>query len=196
MARLGREKLSSGGQGVILTDREIRIALEKEQISISPAPSQEAFSSTSVDLTLDPTLTVYKDQTVGVDRIIDPAAEGLDHEEVLAELTDQVIILEDGHILKHRSFILGWTAETIKLPVNARLAARVEGKSSLARFGLEIHLTAPIIHAGFRGRIRLEIVNNNKVPIRLRADMRICQLIFELTFGTPDIGYQGQFLGQ
>lgn len=181
---------------MILTDREIRIALEKEQIVISPVPSQEAFSSTSVDLTLDQVLTVYKNQTAGVERIIDPAAEGLDHEEVLAELTDQITIPEDGYILDHGTLILGWTAENVTLPVNARLAARVEGKSSLARFGLEIHLTAPTIHAGFRGRIRLEIINNNKVPMRLSIGMRICQLIFEMTLGTPDHGYQGQFIDQ
>lgn len=80
--------------------------------------------------------------------------------------------------------------------MNARLAARVEGKSSLARFGLGVHITAPTIHAGFKGRVRLEIFNNNIVPIRLITGMRICQLIFELTLGTPDHGYQGQFLDQ
>jgi dCTP deaminase len=35
------------------------------------------------------------------------------------------------------------------LPHTARLAARVEGKSSLARLGLGVHVTAPTIHAGF-----------------------------------------------
>lgn len=181
---------------MILTDREIRIALDKEQIEVSPTPSQEAFSSTSLDLTLDPILSIYKDQTTGVEQTIDPTAEELDHEAVLDELTNTETIPNDGYVLNRGKLILGWTAETIKLPVNARLAARVEGKSSLARFGLGIHITAPTIHAGFEGRIRLEIINNNIVPIRLRAGMRICQLIFELTLGTPDKGYQGQFLGQ
>ena len=181
---------------MILTDREIRIALEKAQILVSPSPSQEAFSSTSLDLTLDPILNIYKDQMAGVEQTIDPAAQGLDHEAVLTELTDQKTIPEDGYILNHGKLVLGWTVETIKLPLNARLAARVEGKSSLARFGLGIHITAPTIHAGYRGRIRLEIFNHNTVPIRLNAGMRICQLIFELTLGTPDHGYQGQFLGQ
>ena len=181
---------------MILTDREIRIALEKGQIVVSPSPSQEAYSSTSLDLTLDPTLSIYKEQTAGVERTIDPAAQDLDHEAVLAELTSQKTIPDDGYVLNDGKLILGWTAETIKLPVNARLAARVEGKSSLARFGLGIHITAPTIHAGFRGRIRLEIINNNIVPIRLNTGMRICQLIFELTFGTPDQGYRGQFLDQ
>jgi len=35
----------------------------------------------------------------------------------------------------------------------------VEGKSSLARLGIGIHITAPTIHAGFKGPIQLEICN-------------------------------------
>ncbi|MEZ5888805.1 MAG: hypothetical protein R3D52_00230 [Xanthobacteraceae bacterium] len=61
---------------------------------------------------------------------------------------------------------------------------------------LIVHITAPTIHAGFDGRIRLEMVNHGKIPIRLRPGMRICPLIFEQTLGTPEKGYQGQFSGQ
>jgi dCTP deaminase len=77
-----------------------------------------------------------------------------------------------------------------------KYAARVEGKSSLSRIGLAIHITAPTIHAGYDGHIRLELVNNGPLPIRLRVGMPICQLIFEQTLGTPDKGYHGQFAGQ
>jgi len=75
------------------------------------------------------------------------------------------------------------------LPVHTRLAARVEGKSSLARFGLGVHITAPTIHSGFALPIRLEIMNHGYLPIRLREGMKICQLIFELTLGTPEKGF-------
>jgi dCTP deaminase len=92
--------------------------------------------------------------------------------------------------------VLGWTAEHIDLKIDARLAARVEGKSSLARLGLGIHITAPTIHSGFNGRIRLEMINHGTFPVRIRTGMRICQLIFEITLGTPARGYKGQFLGQ
>ena len=77
-----------------------------------------------------------------------------------------------------------------------RLAARVEGKSSLARLGLAVHVTAPTIHAGFDGHTQLEIINHGGVPIRLRTGMRIYQLIFEQTLGTPVKGYSGRFSGQ
>ena len=60
--------------------------------------------------------------------------------------------------------MLGWTAEYVELPIDSRIAARVEGKSSLARLGLGVHITAPTIHAGFPGQIRLEIVNHGHLP--------------------------------
>jgi len=46
---------------VILTDREIQIALDKKQITIDPLPALEAYSSTSVDLTLDQHINVFRD---------------------------------------------------------------------------------------------------------------------------------------
>jgi dCTP deaminase len=84
----------------------------------------------------------------------------------------------------------------VNLPYDSRLAARVEGKSSLARLGLGVHITAPTIHAGFEGQIRLELINHGRLPITVKPGMRICQLIFEQTLGTPQRGYHGQFSGQ
>ena len=66
------------------------------------------------------------------------------------------------------------------------LAARVEGKSSLARFGLLAHFTAPTIHAGFEGHITLEMMNLGPSPIILTPGMAICQLILEQVHGVPD----------
>jgi len=57
-------------------------------------------------------------------------------------------------------------------------------------------MTAPTIHAGFEGRIRLEIVNHGHLPILLKSNMRICQLVFEQTLDTPAKAYIGQFQGQ
>ncbi len=84
----------------------------------------------------------------------------------------------------------------MELPIQSRIAARVEGKSSLARLGLGIHVTAPTIHAGFKGEIQLEIAHHGTIPVRLTVGMKVCQLIFEMSLGTPEKGYQGQFQGQ
>jgi len=92
--------------------------------------------------------------------------------------------------------MLARTQEWIELPRTARLAARVEGRSSLARLGVAVHLTAPVIHAGFRGYITLEITNPGPLPIRLRPGMQICQLVLELLFGTPSKEMTGLFQDQ
>jgi dCTP deaminase len=83
-------------------------------------------------------------------------------------------------VLPPGKFALGITHEWIELPRRSKIAARVEGRSTLARLGLAIHMTAPIIHAGFEGRIVLEMYNFGPYPLRLRPrEFAVCQLIFE-----------------
>jgi dCTP deaminase len=181
---------------VILTDREIKLALETGLIVIDPTPEDDAFSSTAVDLTLDSTLTEFSGDEGGVEKTIDPSHPEFQSEITLSQITNNISIPSDGFLLKPNRLVLAWTREYVNLISKNRVAARVEGKSSLSRLGLGVHLTAPTIHSGFDGHIRLEMVNHGYHPIRLRTGMRICQLIFEQTLGTPDRGYQGQFSGQ
>jgi dCTP deaminase len=182
---------------VILTDREILIALDRGLITIRPRPEENCFTSTAIDLTLDAHIALVRAPTPAIETIIDPRATGFNAEAAMASLTDkETIKTNTGYPLPPRVLALAWTCEYIELKTETRLAARVEGKSSLARLGLAVHLTAPTIHAGFEGRIRLEMTNHGAVPIRLWPGMRICQLIFETTLGTADRGYKGQFAGQ
>jgi dCTP deaminase len=183
---------------MVLTDREIQAAIANDQIRISPPPSPQAFSSTSLDLTLSQYLRAWKTpKAKGVEQIISPATDGYVFNELAKEFTDaKEIKEEEGYVLEPGTFVLGWTAENVELPSRARLAARVEGKSSLARLGIGIHITAPTIHAGFKGSIQLEICNHGPLRVRLIKGMPVCQLIFEQTLGTPDKGYAGQFAGQ
>ena len=181
---------------MILTDREIQTAINRGAIIIDPAPVEKAYSSTSADLTLDPNISIFKPGNVGIEKTIDPTIDNFNTEEILKHLTDPYEIPPDGYILNQTRLILAYSKEYIDLRPDPKFAAWVEGKSSLSRIGLSIHITAPTIHSGFNGRIRLEIVNQGHHPIRLKSGMRICQLIFEQTLGTPDRGYLGQFSGQ
>jgi len=182
---------------MILTDREIQISLNHGLIEIDPHPSEDSYSSTSVDLTLDETISEYRAATPGIDQCVDTTAVGYDHDHTLETLTQKLRIDPvAGYNFAPRKLILAWTREFVHLQTHARLAARVEGKSSLARLGVGVHITAPIIHAGFSGQIRLEMINHGELPIKLRPGMRICQLIFEQTSGTPVRGYKGRFSGQ
>ena len=183
---------------MILPDREIQLALASGQIRIDPPPTPEAYSSTSVDLTLSPLVWTWKrfDQAGVEAPIISPGAKGFNFGTVADSYTDTASMPPGGYVLEPGEFVLAWTRERVELPVSGRLGARVEGKSSLARCGVGIHVTAPTIHAGFAGQIQLEMFNHSTLRVKLLAGMRICQLVFEMALGTPEIGYRGMFAGQ
>ncbi len=183
---------------MILTDREIQAAIQNKQIIIDPAPGLDAYSSTSLDLTLSKSLRIWKTETpaVGVELTICPATEGYKYTDIANVLSETKEIGTEGFVINPQVFLLGWTEESVELPIESRLAARVEGKSSLARLGIGIHITAPTIHAGFKGPIQLEICNHGPIKVKLIPGMPVCQLIFEQTLGTPQKGYKGQFYGQ
>jgi dCTP deaminase len=61
----------------------------------------------------------------------------------------------------------------------ADLVGRVEGKSSLARLGLFVHVTAGFIDPGFEGHITLELFCANGRGITLYPGMPVCQISFE-----------------
>jgi dCTP deaminase len=182
---------------LVLTDREIQFAIENGQIVIDPRPESSAFSSTSLDLKLSKSLRVWKREAVaGVEKIVCPATAGYSYAEFAKEYSETIEMAAGGYVIEPRAFVLGWTEENIELPINSRVAARVEGKSSLARLGMGVHITAPTIHAGFKGPIQLEICNHGPLKIKLLPAMPVCQLIFEQTLGTPDKAYRGQFYAQ
>lgn len=188
---------------MILSDREIKTALARGALRIHPRPGDESISSTAIDLRLDGELRRWLSSSGGVEKAFNPADPDFNYSQVAAAHSKVLRIPSRGYLLRPRSFVLGWTIEKVQLPHRSRVAARVEGKSSLARLGLGIHVTAPTIHAGFGfndrdpdypgNPIQLEIFNVGPVPIRLTKEMRICQLIFEEVHGTPEKGYEGQF---
>ena len=95
----------------------------------------------------------------------------------LKTIRGKTIDLNDGdYVLKPNEFILGSTFERILIPNN--ISAFVDGKSSLGRLGIAVHITAGFIDAGFEGNVTLEIKNNSDKQFRLSEGMLIGQLIF------------------
>lgn len=95
--------------------------------------------------------------------------------------------------------ILGCTTEIVRCPLD--LSARIEGKSSLGRLFLAVHITAGVIDAGFKGQITLEIVNHGPWNIVLYPGMPIAQLSYwtltspvEIPYGSSRLG--SHYLGQ
>ena len=71
---------------------------------------------------------------------------------------------------------MGSTLEYIKLPNN--LTARLEGRSTWGRVGLQIHSTAGLVDPGFEGCLTFELHNLGKLPLPLFPGVRIGQLVF------------------
>jgi deoxycytidine triphosphate deaminase len=101
---------------VILTDREIKIYLDRGLITINPRPDPAvAYNSTAVDLTLDPIISEFTPQAEGIETTIDPSRAVFRDEEVLKGITKLIPIPDDGYVLQPRKFVLGWTQEYIDL---------------------------------------------------------------------------------
>lgn len=102
-----------------------------------------------------------------------------------------VVVGIEGYVLHPGEFILGVTEERVALPAN--IVGKIEGKSSLGRLGLMVHVTAGFIDPGFRGPVTLEMKNLLQVPIVLRPGKKICQIAFA-KMETPALNpYQGRY---
>lgn len=84
--------------------------------------------------------------------------------------SDQSLVLHPGQ------FALGSTLEFIRLPND--IAARLEGRSSVGRLGLQVHATAGFVDPGYEGELTFELINAGNLPLRLRPGLRIGQICF------------------
>ena len=181
---------------MILSDTEIKVALQYGQLQITPQPEENQYATSSVDLRLGAKFWRWQEVKPGRSQVLDPSQTDFKFSD-LADLLEDYSTNHDGAIdLPPRGFVLATTLENVRLPSESRLAARVEGRSSLARLGVGVHITAPTIHAGFQGEIALEITNHSNQVVRLRPGLHVCQLVVEQVFGTPTTQLRSQFQGQ
>ena len=173
----------------VLSDRDIRAALEAGRIRIEPY-DPACLQPSSVDLHLDRHFRVFRNNRYA---FIDVRQPQPDLTELLSVGDDEPFILHPGE------FVLGQTLEWVELPDD--LVARLEGKSSLGRLGLLIHSTAGYVDPGWKGTLTLELSNVANLPITLYCGMKIGQVSFERMsspverpYGSPALGskYQGQ----
>lgn len=182
-------EVSSYDEGVLLSDRDIRAAIDAGHLGIDPFDA-DLIQPSSIDVRMDRFFRVFNNSRY---THIDPKQQQDD-------LTSLVEVAEgDAFVLHPGEFVLGATLETFKLP--AHYAGRLEGKSSLGRLGLLTHSTAGFIDPGFEGHITLELSNVANLPITLWPGMKVGQLaIFsmsspaEIPYGSGVLGskYQGQ----
>ncbi len=153
---------------VILSDRDIKIYIEKGEIFISDMVPEQ-IGSCSIDLRLGKTFRVFKHAEV---THIDPK------DSITEELMDFVEKKHNEAFIIHPGeFVLGATIEHVRISRN--LVARLDGRSSWGRLGIIIHSTAGSVQPGYAGQLTLEIANISKIPVKLWPGARICQLTFE-----------------
>ncbi len=90
---------------------------------------------------------------------------------------DRVCRKGDEVLVRPGGFLLWQTKEKIGTPENnPQYICFVDGKSTRARTGILVHLTAPTIHAGWKGNVVLEIVNLGPFTFVLQENDVIAQL--------------------
>jgi dCTP deaminase len=182
---------------MIYCDHQIEKAIRDGRLIIEPAPEPGQFDSTSLNLRVGDDFLTWKPalQAAATGHSID-----LDHIDLseIVDLTDPLPPGADGIVvIPPRAFVLVRTLEHVTFPLKSKLAGRVEGRSKQARLGLTAHITAPTIHAGFSGKITLEIVNHGPFELKVRPrQTRLCQLIVEEVKGVPKRGGSALFTQQ
>ena len=150
---------------MFLCDKDIKVAVERGDIRIDDFDDAR-LNPASYDILLgnkffatDPHTTPFIDP---VNKIFPPMSE---------------INVADGEaFVLHPGFsILGYSLDFFG---SDKYLIQLNGKSSLARIGLLVHASAPIINPGHYLNVALELFNLNNVPILLRPKMRVGQLTF------------------
>lgn len=160
-----------------LSDLDIEKRLSEQSITISPMPEQEAIAGISVDLRLDHRFRVFSNNSA---THLDLSGDRQQLERDIDRIMSKEIEIAEGESLYIHpgELVLGATYESVTIPDD--LVGWLDGRSSLARLGLVVHLTAGRIDPGWHGQIVLEFYNNGKLPLALRPGMSICALSFEL----------------
>lgn len=148
-----------------LADSRLRGLMELGWLVIKPAPEDFRIQPASIDLTLGNEFAVRSNLPHRNDLI------DLCNIESSPQMTK---MNSEFYDLPPLSFCLAHTSEWIE--IDSQLCARIEGKSSIGRHGLAVHVTAGFIDPGFKGHLTLELFNATQYAMRLTAGMAICQL--------------------
>ncbi len=171
---------------MLLSNRDIKGYISSGDIIIDPFEDKN-LGPDSYDIHLGKKILVSKD----VNGVIDPQKGiNMEFEEINLEKTP--------YILKRGEFILADTLE--KIGLSNKVTAQLEGRSSIGRLGIVIHMTAGLIHAGWGfsnpSTITLEISSVNPNPVKLYYGMGIAQLSF-IKLSSPAEGtYISKYEGQ
>ena len=180
---------------MVLSNVEIQAEIAQKRLVFDPPITNpgDRIDSSTVDLLLHSDLILMPPSPVSGVTIV-PSDDEVQVMQLLSNNGEHRSIGEHPYRMEPHRLVIGKTLEKVTLPNH--LAAWIEGKSSLARFGLAVHITAPTVLAGFEGRLFLEMYNVGPFHIELAAGMKIAQLTLEHVGLPPSREYRGQFAGQ
>lgn len=147
---------------MILTDTDIQQQVRLRNIEITDFDPKK-LGSNSYDLSLGKDLLVYVNETLDAKQ---------------DNPYSRFEIPEEGFVLMPGQLYLGVTKERTCTRLHTPM---IEGKSSIGRLGISIHITAGFGDIGFNGHWTLEITAVK--PVRIYADMPIAQIWFLLPLG-------------
>ena len=151
---------------MILSGKEIHQQVENGTISIDPFNSGQ-LNPNSYNLRLHSDLLVYN-------------SDVLDMKE--KNSTSPLTIPNEGLLLEPQKLYLG---RTIERTATDKYVPMLEGRSSVGRLGLFIHITAGFGDIGFDGFWTLEIFCVQ--PIKIYANLEICQIFYHTIDGDYDL---------
>lgn len=146
---------------MILSGKEIKKRLNSD-IKITPF-NENQLNPNSYNLKLHKDLLVYDEH------ILDMKKPNIAH---------QVTIPDEGLVLRPNTLYLGRTVEYTETD---NLVPMLEGRSSIGRLGLFVHITAGFGDVGFKGFWTLEIFCVQ--PIKIYPNIEICQIFYHTIEG-------------
>lgn len=146
---------------MVLSGQEIRRQLG-DNILIDPFDDAR-LNPNSYNLTLHDELMVYEEVVLDMRR---------------ANRVRRITIPHDGIVLQPNQLYLGRTVERTE---THNLVPMIEGRSSIGRLGLFVHVTAGFGDIGFRGYWTLEMFAVQ--PIRIYPGVAICQIFYHTIQG-------------
>lgn len=168
----------------LLVDEQIKRLIYSNKMQFIPLMDiEEQFGTTSIDVRLGAGFQIFYPDQYGIIDFTDS-----ENSKSYRELSKRINLdFLEGVTITPGQFILAHSMEYIKLPDN--ISGNLDGRSSFARLGLEIHMTAGFIDPGFEGVITFEIYNAGASAVKLYPGLRIGQLRLERN-STPQKTYK------
>lgn len=152
---------------MILSDRDIEKAMRAGDIIVDPY-TEKMLQPASIDLHLDNHFLIFD---TNANFVIDP-------KKPIDPMMQEIVITDERPFVLHPGeFALAMIHETTG--VSDKYVGRLEGKSSIGRMGLLIHVTAGFLDPGNTLKMTLELHNVANLPILLYHKMPIAQIAFE-----------------